>query len=109
MQPALRESDMEITVSGKHLDITDPIREYAEQKVQKLSKYYDQIQNVEVIADKAQSNEYEVEIIVHVGHHDPFIATRRGDDLYATIDQAQDKLERQLSEHKQKVKNHKHS
>jgi len=100
---------MEITISGKHLDITAPIREYAEQKVSKLHKYYDQIQRVEVIADKTQSSEFEIEIIVHVGHHEPFIATNRGEDLYATIDLAHDKLERRLSEHKQKVKNHKHN
>lgn len=100
---------MQITVSGKHLDITDPIRAYAEQKVEKLGKYFDQIQNVEVIADKAQPNEYGIEIIVHVGHHEPFIATSRGDDLYATIDLAQGKLERQLTDHKEKVKNHKHN
>jgi putative sigma-54 modulation protein len=100
---------MEITVSGKHLDITDPIREYAVQKVGKLNKYYDQILSVEVIADKTQSNEFEIEIIVHVGHHEPFIATTRGEDLYATIDLAQAKLERQLSDHKEKVKNHKHN
>ena len=100
---------MEITVSGKHLDITDPIREYAEQKVRKLSKFYDQIQNVEVLADKTQTNVFEIEIIVHVGHHEPFVAKKRGEDLYATIDLAHDNLERRLSEHKDKVKNHKHS
>ncbi len=100
---------MEITVSGKHLDITDAIREYAVQKVSKLDKYYDQIQRIEVVADKSQANQYEVEVIVHVGHHEPFIATIQGEDLYATIDQAQSKLERRLSEHKEKVKNHKHN
>lgn len=100
---------MEIIVSGKHLDITDPIREYAIGKVSKLDKYYDQIQNIEVVADKGQSNQYEIEIIVHVGHHEPFIATTQGDDLYATIDLARDKLERQLTDHKKKVKSHKHN
>ena len=99
---------MEITVSGKHLDITDAIREYAIEKVSKLEKYFDQILNVEVVADKGHS-EFEIEIIVHVGHHEPFIATTQGEDLYATIDQAREKLERQLSDHKQKVKNHKHN
>lgn len=99
---------MRITVSGKHLDITDPIRAYAQQKVEKLGKYFDPIQSVEVIADKTQANEYEVEVIVHVGHHDPFIATSRGEDLYATIDLAQGKLERQLTDHKEKIKKHKH-
>lgn len=100
---------MEITVSGKHLEITDPIREYAEQKVSKLQKYYDQIQTIEIIADKTQTNEYEIEVIVHVGRHEPFVATKRGEDLYATIDLAHDNLERRLSEHKNKVKNHKQS
>ncbi len=101
---------MQITVSGKHLDITDTIREYAEQKVRKLTKYYDQIQRVEVIADRSQDNTngYEVEVLVHVGHHEPFIVKTHADDPYAAIDVAQEKLERQLTDHKQKVKNHKH-
>lgn len=98
---------MEITVSGKHLDITDPIRTYAQDKAGKLRKFYDHIQSIEVIADKGQGSQFEIEMIVHVGRHDPFIATTQGDDLYATIDQTQSKLERQLADHKQKVKSHK--
>jgi ribosome hibernation promoting factor len=100
---------MEITVSGKHLDITDAIRAYAQEKVGKLSKYYDHIQSVEVVADKSRGSQFEIEMIVHVGRHDPFIAKARGEDLYATIDQTESKLERQLTDHKQKVKNHKHN
>lgn len=98
---------MEITVSGKHLDITEPIRAYAEGKAGKLEKYFDQIRSVEVIADKSHGTQYEIEIIVHVGHHDPFIATSKGEDLYGAIDQAESKLERQLTAHKEKVKSHK--
>ncbi len=98
---------MEITVSGKHLDITDSIRTYAQQKVGKLSKYYDHIQSIEVIADKGQGVQFEIEIIVHVGRHDPFIAKAQGEDLDGTIDQAESKLERQLTDHKEKVKSHK--
>jgi len=100
---------MQITVTGKHLDITEPIRTYANEKANKLSKYFDQILSVEVIADKSENHHYEIEMIVHVAHHDPFIAVTKGDDLYATIDQAEGKLERQLSDHKSKLKNHKHN
>ena len=100
---------MQITVTGKHLDITEPIRAYASAKVSKLSKYFDQIQSVEVIADKSENHRYEIEIIVRVGHHEPFIAAVKGDDLYAMIDQVQNKLERQLTDHKNKLKNHKHN
>ena len=100
---------MEITVSGKHVEITEPIRTYAQEKAGKLSKYFDHIQSIEVVADMSQSSQYEIEMIVHVGRHDPFIATTQGEDLYATIDQTQSKLERQLANHKEKVKNHKHN
>jgi len=98
---------MEIIVSGKHLDITEPIRTYAEEKAGKLTKYYSQIKSIEVIADKSQGTQYEIEMIAHVDRHDPFIATTKGEDLYATIDQTQSKLERQLTDHKQKIKSHK--
>jgi len=100
---------MKITVSGKHLDITEPIHAYASEKASKLSKFFDQIQSVDVIADKSENHHYEIEMIVHVGHHEPFIAVVKGDDLYATIDQVQSKLERQLTDHKSKLKNHKHN
>lgn len=99
---------MQITVTGKHMDITESIRAYASEKAGKLSKFFDQIQSVEVVADKSKKHQYEIEMIVHVGHHDPFIAVVTGDNLYATIDQVQDKLERQLTDHKNKLKNHKH-
>lgn len=98
---------MEIIVSGKHLDITEPIRTYAQEKAGKLTKYYGQIKSIEVIADKGQGAQYEIEMIAHVDRHDPFIATTSGEDLYATIDQTQHKLERQLTDHKEKIKNHK--
>lgn len=100
---------MEITVSGKHLEITEAIRAYAQEKAGKLSKFFNHIQSIEVIADTSRGNYYEIEMIVHVGRHDPFIATTRGENLYATIDQTQSKLERQLTDHKEKVKNHKHN
>ena len=98
---------MQITVTGKHLDITDPIRDYANEKAGKLSKYFDQIMSIEVIADKGQNHDYEIEMIVHVEHHEHFVAKTHGEDLYAAIDQAQDKLERQLTDHKNKLKSHK--
>lgn len=100
---------MQITVTGKHLDITEPIRTYASEKANKLTKFFDQIQSIEVIADTSENHHYEIEMIVRVGHHEPFIAVAKGDNLYATIDLVQGKLERQLTDHKNKLKNHKHN
>jgi len=101
--------DMEITISGRHhLEITPAIRQYATDKVIKLPRYYDRIQGVEVIAGRKDSHSHEVEIIVSVERSDPFIAKDSGADLYACIDGAADKMERQLSDHKNKIRDHKH-
>jgi putative sigma-54 modulation protein len=99
---------MEIIVTGKQLDVTDAIRDYAESKVGKLPRYFDRVQSIEVLVDKAQRQQYEVQMIVHVEHHDPFVAHDRHDDLYACIDVVCDKMERQLTDYKQRLRNRKH-
>jgi putative sigma-54 modulation protein len=98
---------MEVTVTGRHLDITAAIREYAQEKVSRLVRYYDRVQAADVVADRLEP-EYEVEIRVTADHHAPFVAKAHGPDLYACIDAANDKIERQLTDHKDKLRNRKH-
>ena len=83
------------------------MQEYAEKKCEKLTRYFDRIQQIEVIVDHDKTA-YEVEIIAHVEHHDPFIGSDRTHDYYACVDQVMDKLTRQLSDHKEKMRNRKH-
>jgi len=99
---------MEITVTGKHLEITPAIREYAEAKANKLTKYFDRIMSIEVVMDTRERQQHEVELIVHVEHHEPFVARAKDSDLYATIDEVSDKMERQLTDFKEKRRNRKH-
>ena len=42
---------VEITISGRHLEITPAIREYAEEKAGRLPKFYDLIHDVDIILD----------------------------------------------------------
>ena len=98
---------MEITISGRHLDITPAIRSHAEERANRLPKYYDLIQAVEVVLD-AGKDETSVEMIVDAEHKNTFIAHQNGADAYACIDGCMHKLERQLTEHKQKFRNRKH-
>ncbi|MDX1682699.1 MAG: ribosome-associated translation inhibitor RaiA [Phycisphaeraceae bacterium] len=98
---------MEIHVTSRHLEVTDAIREYAETKASKLPRYYDRVQQIEVICDH-RDHHHEVEIIVDAEHADPFVARSTGEDVYALIDGTVDKLERQLTDHKEKLRNRKH-
>jgi putative sigma-54 modulation protein len=89
------------------MDVTPALKSFAEQKANKLLKYYDRIQEIEVIMDAAKDTT-RVEMIVNAEHKLMFIAHHEEADAYAAIDQCIDKLERQLTDHKEKVRNRKH-
>jgi len=96
-----------VTVSSRHMEVTEPLKSYATTKAGKLSKYYDRIQEIEVIFDNRKDGT-RVEMIVNAEHKNIFVAHHDDGDAYACIDGCIHKLERQLSEHKKKYRNRKH-
>jgi putative sigma-54 modulation protein len=90
------------------MEVTPPLKAYAEQKATKLVKFYDRIGDIEVVFD-ANKGAMQVEMIVIADHNNRFIAHHQDGDAYACVDGCYAKLERQLSEHKQKLRNRKHS
>ena len=99
---------MRVDVVGLDLEVTDPIRAHAEEKAEKLTRYYDGVQQITIRLRKPQHDTnhpmYEVELTADVEKHDDFVATATGDDLYLTIDGAVQKATRQLTDFKQKLK-----
>lgn len=100
---------MLFTISGKHIEITEAIRKHAEEKASKLPKYYNSINQVEVIMDGGQAGSISVEIIARAEHSKVFVGTETGDDAYRCIDMAIHKLERQLRKIKSKERDSKHT
>ncbi len=98
---------MQVNISGKHMELTPPIEDYAFRKVEKFPRYFDRIQQIDVVIDRAK-NGYVVEIITNVEHHDPFVASSTHQDLYACIDLCIDRSVRQLKDHKSKLRDNKH-
>jgi len=99
---------MIVIVSSRHMEVTPALKAHAEQKANKLLKYYDRIQEIEVIFDAGKADKIRVEMIVNAEHKNMFIAHHDEGDAYACIDACTDKLERQLTEHKKKFRNRKH-
>jgi len=102
------EVHLSVTISSRHMEVTPALKAYAEQKVAKLTRYYDRIQEIEVVFDNAKES-MRVEMIVSAEHRNMFIAHHAEQDAYACVDGCSAKLERQLSDHKKKVRNRKHS
>ena len=97
---------MRIDVIGRHMDITDAIRQYAEGKAEKLTKYFDGTQQIRIYLDTpaGKTKEFQVEIAVDVVKHQDFIAHAHGPDLYACIDDCVEKSARQLRDFKEKLR-----
>ena len=98
---------MLFTITGKHIEITEAIRRHAEEKTSKLPKYYNSINQVEVIIDGSQGGNTSVEIIARAEHSKVFVGTEAGEDAYRCIDMAVHKLERQLRRAKSKERDNK--
>jgi putative sigma-54 modulation protein len=102
---------MRIDVVGKNLEVTDAIRQYAVTKAERLTKYLDLVQQIRVTLTGATnhgSGEFGVEMVVDVEKHDDFVARVQDKDIYAGIDRAAEKSERQLRDFKEVLKQSKH-
>ena len=95
---------MRIDVTGRHFEVTDAIRTYAEAKGEKLPKYYNGVQEIEFVLEELPHAEFQSEIRVDVVKHSTFVASAKGEDVYACIDQSTEKMARQLTDFKQKLK-----
>ena len=99
---------MLFTITGKHIEITEAIKSHARDKTEKLPRYFNGINQIEVIINGSEGGKPSVEIIARGEHRNVFVVTETGDDMYACIDLASHKLERQLRRKKEKQRNHKH-
>lgn len=100
---------MLFTITGKHIEITEAIRKHAEEKTSKFPKYYNSINQVEVIIEANKGGNVSVEIIARAEHSNIFVVTEEGHDAYKCIDLGSHKIERQLKRKKTKERDNKHS
>ena len=91
---------MQLNISGHHIDVTDALRSYVEEKLQKLERHYDHITNAHVILS-VEKLQQRAEATLHISGAEVF-ADADCDDLYAAIDKLTDKLDRQIIKHKEK-------
>lgn len=96
---------MNIQITVKNVELTEAIRSYVEKKVSKVKKYFEQVIDIHVVLD-VQKNVHLAEILVNA--KGVFLkGIEKSEDLYASIDLAMDKIERQLVKYKEKLKSKK--
>ena len=103
---------MNLTISGHHLEVTPALSEYVLTKLDRVTRHFDQVVDINVLLSveklKEKERRQKAEVTLHVKGKDIFIE-QSNEDLYAAIDQLMDKLDRQVCRHKDKVQDHHHA
>ena len=92
---------MQLNITGHHVDLTESLTSYTNQKFEKLERHSDQITQVHVVLT-LEKLEHNAEATAHLSGAELF-ANARADDMYAAIDALVDKMDRQLIKHKEKT------
>ncbi|WP_148863428.1 ribosome hibernation-promoting factor, HPF/YfiA family [Marinobacter fonticola] len=92
---------MQLNMSGHHVELTPPLKEYVSEKFQKLERHFDHISNCQVTLSVVKLR-HTAEATLHVVGGEVH-AKAQNEDMYAAIDSLVDKLDRQILKHKEKT------
>jgi len=95
-----------ITITGRHVEITEPLRAHVTEKLAHACKLLDKITSTHVTI-AVEKNRHLVEVVIHA-HGSTLHAKEETHDMYSSIDQAVDKIETQAKRLKERIKDHKH-
>ena len=94
---------MKYNIRGEKVEITSSIRNYIEEKIGKLDKYFENPEEINAsIVIKVRDKEQKIEITIPAMHY-TLRSEESHNDLYAAIDLTVDKLERQIRKNKTKI------
>jgi putative sigma-54 modulation protein len=95
---------VQLNITFRNLDASDALKDYAREKIERVHKYLDRAGEAHVVLS-LERHLHHADITIHAGS---FILRGRekSEDMYASIDLAMDKIERQLRRYKEKLKHH---
>lgn len=91
---------MQVNISGHQLVVTDALRDYVGEKLDRLERHFDKITNVQIIME-VEKLKQKIEATLHIAGGE-VVANAEHEDMYAAIDLLADKLDRQLIKYKEK-------
>jgi len=98
---------MNLNLTGNHhLDVTPAIRDYIVAKLERVTRHFDHVIDVNVVLSVEKLRQ-KVEVNLHTRGKDIHVEAVDA-DMYAAIDALADKLDRQVLKHKEKRETHRH-
>jgi len=96
---------MNITVTGRHLTVSENLHDYAEKKIKKLERHFNQLIDAHVIL-AVEKLDHISEVVMN-GDGVQFHGREKAADLYSAIDLLFEKMEKQIRRYKEKHQMHK--
>ncbi len=94
--------NLPITITGRHVTVTDAMRAHAYKKVEGLHLDYPKIIEAKVILD-VQKKRQIAEVVLHCANHITIEAETETEDMYASIDETMSKIARRMRKHKTRM------
>ena len=95
---------MNVIIKGRHMDLTRNLKDYSEEKINKFNKYLTNISEATVTLS-VEKYRHKAEVLLKVNGL-MIQAESITDEMYASIDDVIEKLERQVRKYKEKVVSH---
>ena len=95
---------MQMNITFRHIDPIDSLKNYAREKVERGNKYLDRATEATVVLS-LERHLHHADIRIQSGTY-LLRGREKSEDMYASIDLAMDKIERQLKRYKEKLKSH---
>src|SRR5262245_24286369 len=92
---------MKLDITGRNIEITPAIREFTQEKLSKLDRWIEEVIEAHVVLF-VEKHRHTAEIVVK-GRHHTFTGIDETGDMYASIGNAVDKIEKQARREKDKV------
>ena len=96
---------MQLTISGHQIDLTDSMKHYIGEKMQRIERHFDHVNSIDVVLHVDKKNHHMAEATISakgVTLH----AHADSSNMYASIDSLTDKLDSQVRKHKEKSTDH---
>jgi putative sigma-54 modulation protein len=91
-----------LTVTVRHEEVTDALREYARKKIESLHLDYPRILEAKAILD-VHKKRHVAEIILFCANHITIQASTEGEDMYAALDETAAKIARRMRKQKTRL------
>lgn len=98
---------MQLSVTFRHMPSTEPLKEYAREKVDRIHKYFSDPIKAHVVLDAERPHELTADVAITLKNGFQIKGRETTEDMYSSVDLVIAKIERQVRRYKEKLRHHK--